>query len=249
MAVNGVGYGQAGGLYAGDARLARDPVYHADLYDPKTGRWRTLAKASVSRLYHSTAILLETGEVVTAGTEFQNYVDMFDPARAQACFPEVPVICTNPFEYRLEVFTPPYLQTGRPRPVISSAPKSLTYKSSFMVKLGSSGTINKVSFVRYGSSTHNLNTDQRLVELEILGQKGDELYLRVPPSGSIAPPGNWMLFVLRDGVPSIAKTINLQSGQQTSVNIPADAVRPPSSNASKVGLLMSVAVLVSSFLL
>lgn len=245
MSINGVAWGQAGGLYAGDARLAKDPVYHADLFDPKApaGRqWRTLAQAKVSRLYHSTAILLETGEVLTAGTEFQNYVDMVEP-QASACFPVVPVICTNPFEYRLEVFTPPYLQTGKPRPVISTAPKTLTYRSSFMIKLGSSDVINKVSFVRYGSSTHNLNTDQRLIEVEILGQKGSDLYLKAPPSGSIAPPGNWMLFVLRDGVPSIAKTIKLGSGPETSVTIPSDATRPPSESSA-----YGISVMVGAFL-
>lgn len=245
LSVNGVAYGQAGGLYAGDARLARDPVYHADVFDPKAPagqQWRTLARANVSRLYHSTAILLETGEVLTAGTEFQNYVDMVEP-QAAACFPVVPVICTNPFEYRLEVFTPPYLQTGKPRPVISDAPKILTYKSSFMVTLGSSDTISKVSFVRYGSSTHNLNTDQRLVELEILGQKGNLLYLKAPPSGSIAPPGNWMLFVFRDGVPSIAKTIKLSIGEEVSVRIPSDAVKPPTSTAYAVNVAIWVTLL------
>ena len=135
MVVNGVGWGRAGGLYAADSRWAKDPVFHADLFDPKAPsgqQWLTLAKASVSRLYHSTAILLETGEVLTAGTEFQNYVDMDGP-RAAACFPNVNVMCTNPFEYRLEVFTPPYLQTGKPRPTILYAPKNLTYKSSFMI--------------------------------------------------------------------------------------------------------------------
>jgi hypothetical protein len=244
--VNGAGNGQAGGDYGGDARFARDPVMHADLFDPKSGNWRILAKASVPRLYHSTALLLETGEVVTAGSEFQNYVDTLDPARAQACFPERPVICTNPFEYRLEVFTPPYLQTGRPRPVISEAPKLLTYKSVFKIMLGSSETITKATFIRYGSSTHQINTDQRLVELEILGQLRNELYLSAPPSGSIAPPGNWMLFVLRDGVPSIAKTINLQNGKETKVDVPAGAAR---NHAESLNLFLAGAVLLFSFLL
>jgi hypothetical protein len=246
--VNGVANGQAGGLYAGDARVARDPVYHADLFDPRTGSWRTLASATVSRLYHSTALLLETGEVITAGTEFQNYVDMIDPVKAQSCFPNREVICTNPFEYRLEVFSPPYLQTGKPRPGISEAPKSLTYMSTFKVQLSTSDTINRVSFIRYGTSTHNLNTDQRFVELEILGQKGQELWLRAPPSGSVAPPGNWMLFVLRDGVPSIAKTINLQSGEVTQVVVPADAIRPADSGSMKLSFLSSAIVLFFSFL-
>jgi hypothetical protein len=39
----------------------------AEVYDPETDTWRTLATASVTRMYHSVALLLPDGRVVTAG--------------------------------------------------------------------------------------------------------------------------------------------------------------------------------------
>ena len=231
--VNGAGWGQAGGLAAGDAQYAGSPVFPADLFDPEAPagkQWTTLANASVSRLYHSGAILLPSGEVITTGGEMQNYVDLVGPNVNNNCYPRGQSACTEPFEYRLEVFTPPYLSNGKPRPVISEAPATLTHNSSFMVTLESEARIQRVSLIRYSSITHNTNTDQRFVELEILGQAKNRLYLRMPKNGALAPPGNWMLFVLLDGVPSVAKTISLQLGDSTQVTVPPDAVLPKNAN-------------------
>lgn len=145
-----------------------------------------------------------------------NYVDSNRPT----CFPWGTQVCTDPYEYRIERFTPPYLLTGKPRPVIDAAPARLTYTSVFKINLGTTLKIDRVSFIRYSSTTHSTNTDQRLVELEILGQDTDTLYLKAPRDGALAPPGNWMLFALSEGVPSVAKTILMANGPATYVIVP-----------------------------
>lgn len=196
------------------------------LFDPEAPegkRWRELAEFQVPRLYHSGVILVEAGHVVTMGSEMQNFDDK-DPS----CFPRGPRVCTDPYEYRLERFTPPYLLTGKQRPALSSSPETLTYKSVFFVNLKTGIRITRVSFIRYSTTTHNTNSDQRMIELPILSQtrssSGESsLYLKAPPNGEMAPPGNWMLFVLADGVPSIAKTIRLEHGDPTSVEVPPDS--------------------------
>ena len=90
----------------------------------------------------------------------KNYVDL-RPVNKANCYPNVKKSlpnagCTDPFEYRIERFTPPYLQTGQPKPVIKTAPPTLTPNSTFFIELGSSASeVDRVSFIRYTTVTHN----------------------------------------------------------------------------------------------
>ena len=220
--VNGAGFGMAGGNQ-GQVQYARDPVYATDLYDPEApagSQWTTLAPASVARLYHSGALLLESGHVITVGSEMKNLNDYY-PSINPNCWPTVERACSDAFEYRIERFTPPYLMSNKPRPVLSNVPTALTHDSTFFIELSSPiSAVDRVTFVRYTTTTHSTNTDQRFVELEILAKDGNKIYLQMPPNAAIAPPGNWMLFALSNGVPSVAKTINLNLGAPTQVNVP-----------------------------
>ena len=45
----------------------RGAVYAAELWDPKTGQWTTMASMRVPGMYHSTALLLPDGRVLVAG--------------------------------------------------------------------------------------------------------------------------------------------------------------------------------------
>jgi hypothetical protein len=114
------------------------------------------------------------------------------------------------------VFTPPYLYAPdghlAERPTIEHAPKYVSYKSRFTVKVGASDRISSVAIVRTGFITHTLNTDNRYVKLSFK-QPGNsnELVISVPAMPAHAIPGDYMLFVLDEvGVPSIAKRIRLK---------------------------------------
>ncbi|RKO87367.1 hypothetical protein BDK51DRAFT_28156 [Blyttiomyces helicus] len=221
--VNGAGWGQAGGD-AGQAQYATDPVFGR----PPGKQWTSLANATVPRLYHSGVVLLPSGHVITTGSEMQNYVDFWGPGGPKAnCYPAAPngvpaPSCTSPFEQRIERCTPPYLlNTSIQRPNITAFPASLTYNSTFKITV--SGPVDRVTLIRYTTTTHGVNTDQRFIELPILAKNGNDLYLGSPPHGGYVPPGNQMLWALNQGVPSIAATVNLQSGPQVLVPIPAGA--------------------------
>ena len=169
-----------------------------------------ITKVQVARLYHSGAILTSEGYVITTGSEMQNYIDK-DPN----CFPKGQKnVCTSPYEYRIERYTPYYLVTGKPRPVIKTAPVDITFSSTFLIEIRPGVNINRVTFLRYSTTTHNTNTDQRFIELEIIGVADGKVGVKMPSDGAIAPPGNWMLFVLSNGVPSVAKTVYLHDGPQ-----------------------------------
>ena len=95
-------------------------VYPAELWNPVTGQWRTLAAMQVTRQYHSTALLLPDGRVLSAGGGVCGTCD------------EVGYLAKN-----AEVFSPPYLfkkdGSGElaPRPEITSAPDEMTYGAPF----------------------------------------------------------------------------------------------------------------------
>lgn len=65
-------YGRGGGGLAGGG-IMRNPVYEAweyDPYAPQGARYKVLAASTVKRLYHSTASLMTSGEIVVMGSEF-----------------------------------------------------------------------------------------------------------------------------------------------------------------------------------
>ena len=160
-----------------------------------TGHWTMLAPAQVPRLYHSTAVLLPDGRVLTTGGgQGGNYADHRD----------------------YEVFSPPYLFKGA-RPTISAAPVAVKYGQNFTVT--TPNTIQKVRWIRLGSATHANDMNQRLNELTFT-QSGSTLTI-TPPVVNDCPPGHYMLFVLdAAGVPSEAKIIAIDNtGCATPVNL------------------------------
>jgi len=245
--VNGAGYGLAGGA-GGEAGNAGNPIFQASLYDPKASagkRWSALAAATVPRLYHSGAILTPDGYVITTGSEMSNYVDYAGPNADPNCQGRTRA-CTDPYEYRIERYTPYYLTNGKERPVIVTCPAELTYNSSFYLEIPKGTKVTNVTFIRYATTTHSTNTDQRFVELDILGGNETHLGVRAPINGDLAPPGNWMLFILREGTPSVAKVVNLQSGPQTNVDLSYLNVK---SSSSRLTYPMLIAMLTIAYLL
>src|SRR5262249_23973643 len=57
-----------GGGTALDGYDVSKAVFAAELWSPTTETWQTLSSASVPRLYHSTALLLPDGRVLSAGS-------------------------------------------------------------------------------------------------------------------------------------------------------------------------------------
>ncbi|TPX64696.1 hypothetical protein SpCBS45565_g05687 [Spizellomyces sp. 'palustris'] len=210
----GSGIGHQGGD-AGVGYMARNPVNKAVLFDPSqpvgnAKRWVVGAEATVPRLYHGTSVLRTDGSVVFAGSDEQNYSG--DNQRR-----------TDPYELRAEVYKPPYFYIpDRLSLDLGSVATKAGYGQSILVPLTTpaGAKIAAVHFIRYGTSTHTLNIDQRLVELEILKWGKDKVLVKTPATANIAPPGNWMLFAVDNrGAPVVqAATINLRT-----VNAAADA--------------------------
>jgi hypothetical protein len=111
-------------------------------------------------------------------------------------------------ELRIETYRPPYLFQG-PRPTVADAPDAVGYGDGFSVETPDAGSVDELVLVRQSSSTHCLNTDQRLVEVAIDDRDGDRLDATLPANPDLLPPGHYLLFVLRDGVPSEAPFVRV----------------------------------------
>jgi galactose oxidase len=114
--------------------------------------------------------------------------------------------------YNAQIFKPPYLfdKNGglTSRPVIQSATPNAKYGAQITIVVDS--PISGASLIRYGSTTHTVNTDQRRIELELQPAGANTYTAIIPNDPGIALPGYYMLFALgQNGVPSVSKNVQL----------------------------------------
>jgi hypothetical protein len=173
------------------------PERQVELRDPKTGKWR-LGPAQVEiRAYHSTAVLLPDGRVLSAGDDYDGRPDATHPTGAQ----------TGLNTDDREIYSPPYLFRG-PRPKIKKAPKHIKWGKSFGVSSPTKG-VRRAVLIAPGAATHATDQNQRYVRLKLRRKKGG-YSIRGPVDANAAPPGYYMLFLVNGrGVPSVAKWVRL----------------------------------------
>jgi hypothetical protein len=108
---------------------------------------------------------------------------------------------------RISIYEPPYLFKGV-RPTITSSPSGARHGAT--IKLGVTGTVTSASLVSPMSSTHQTDTNSRLVDLPITGT-GSSRTAVVPANRAVLPPGPYML-TLKDanGAVSGAKWITIR---------------------------------------
>lgn len=169
----------------------------AEVWNPATGEWTTLAANSVMRVYHSVALLLPDATVLHGASG--------DAMAIQPGGGIVPV----PNERNHEIFFPPYLFKGA-RPSISAAPGTVTYGQTFAVESPNVGQITDVRWVRLGSVTHAFDMGQRANTLSF-SATATGVDVTAPANPNLAPPGYYQLFLLnRNGVPSQGRMIRIQ---------------------------------------
>lgn len=170
-------------------------VLAAEVWNPATpSQWKALASMSHNRLYHSTAILLPDGRVLSTGSGQPAATGLTD-------------------DYTAEIFSPPYLfdaaGAAATRPLISSAPATVAYNQAFTVQTADAASITKVTWVRLSAVTHSTNQNQRMNVLSFTAGSGN-LSVTAPLNANLAPPGHYMLFIVNgNGVPSVAKIVRI----------------------------------------
>jgi Domain of unknown function (DUF1929)/Concanavalin A-like lectin/glucanases superfamily len=174
---------------------------HAEIFDPAHPEkgWTQLAVAQITRMYHSVALLLPDGRVITAGG---------NPHRGQRVGWE-PLNGDPNEEMHLEIYSPPYLFRGA-RPTIDTVSSEWRYGQSVNIASPQAGAIKWASLISPGTTTHSFNTNQRLVDLPITAQSGGVVQIQVTAEPNLAPPGWYMLFLTdHNGIPSIARWVHL----------------------------------------
>jgi PKD repeat protein len=192
----------------GSSASAFNDVAHAiraaEIWNPATGVWRTVASNAVARTYHSTTLLLPDGRVLHTGSGDGSGM---------------------PNELNAEIYSPPYLFQG-PRPSIADAPASIGYGTSFTVESPEAAEIAKVSLIRLGSVTHSFDMNQRFLSLSFTPGAGS-ITVTAPASGNRAPPGHYMLFLVNaNGVPSESRIVKVDDAAGPS---PSDNASPAAS--------------------
>lgn len=166
-------------------------VAQAEIYEPgidwATGlysnpdAWSVDSGAAThTRNYHSVALLLPNGKVWVSGSDHDGN-------------PGDPDVVGDK---TIELFEPDYIAVGN-RAQINSWPQFTAYGETFDVGLDRPATqIARVAMIRAGSVTHSTNNDQRYVGLAVEARNGNTITVTAPPSGNVAPPGYYMLWVV-----------------------------------------------------
>jgi hypothetical protein len=191
-----------GKVYLGGGALRNDDAVTpllsnrvSEIWDPAQNKWQTAAVAAHTRLYHSSALLMQDGTILTGGggagrKAAENHLDV-------------------------ETYYPPYLfktdGSGElaPRPTLIQAPDFIAWDKAFKVE--TQDTIQRFTLVKMGAATHAQVFDQRFLDVKFTKtNKGYEL--QGPASALIAPPGYYFLFAFNGkGVPSVAKIVRLDT--------------------------------------
>ncbi|WP_411114462.1 galactose oxidase-like domain-containing protein [Streptomyces sp. 029-5] len=178
-------------------RSASD-ILKAQFYEPRTNTFRPAADPTVGRDYHSEALLLPDGRVVTFGS---------DPL-----FRDADNTRLGTFEQRVEIYTPPYLQgdgAGENRPALGEGPRAVDGNGRATFRAARPDRIAKARLMRPSAVTHTTDVEQRSVELALTKTK-DAVTVEVPKDRALVPPGWYMLFVTDSaGVPSEAKWVRV----------------------------------------
>src|SRR4051794_15595176 len=165
------------------------PVKQAELFDHETQTWQPTATANRPRTYHNTAVLLPDASVLVGGhatitTLYLNNTTL--PGGLTA---------PNGRDPSFERYEPPYLSCGA-QPVIRRADSEVGYGGRFSIDVDvPASAVKSVVMVRNPTLTHLVDGDQRNVDLPVVARSGHRVTVAGPPSGNVAPPGPYMLFV------------------------------------------------------
>jgi len=180
-----------GGQRNGKWNPAPGHVLEAEIYDPANDRWITTGPMQFPRQYHSIAVLLPDGRVLSAGGVNP---EPGAPQRDQR---------------NMELFTPAYLLMGT-RPAVTALPASAAYGASIAVDTPEAAQIDRVVLLRPASVTHHTDGGARYIKIPITARTANRLTVTVPANGNIAPPGYYQLFILDgNGIPSVGRFLRI----------------------------------------
>ncbi|WP_020186531.1 putative Ig domain-containing protein [Methylopila sp. 73B] len=195
-----------GGQTYGQSFSDSNAVLAAEIWNSKTGVFRMVAAAARPRNYHSIALLLPDGRVLSGGGGL---------CGCSADHPDV------------QIYSPGYLFDANgalaSRPKIVSAPDEFRFGAEAAVV--TDREVVAFSLVRMSAATHSVNNDQRRLSLSFRPTGTNAYALSAPSNPGYLLPGNWMLFGLdAAGTPSVAKIVHVSPNAVASLVSPGTIV-------------------------
>lgn len=177
-----------------NAKLFNDQtsVFEPEVWDPLTDQWTPMAPHTIPRNYHSVALLMKDGRVLSGGGG----------------------LCGNCAENHqdAEIFSPPYLFAtgGAPavRPLITqSAPSA---RSGDAHPITASPGVQAFNMIRIAGVTHSINTDARFVPVDFVEDTPGQYTLFLNDNPNVLVQGYYWLFAVdAQGVPSVGHTLQV----------------------------------------
>jgi len=198
-----------GGNSSGKQFSDNGTVLTPELWNPESGQWTELAPHKEPRNYHSTALLLRDGRVISMGGGLCGQ-------------------CKSNHQNG-EIFEPPYLfkanGTKAPRPVINAGPADAV--AGDVIALQGSNDIVEFNMLRLVAVTHHHATDQRLVPASFVKSGAGNYQLQMNDNPNVLVPGYYWIFGINaNGVPTV--------GHQIQVKVSVDPVAEPVSTQNNV---------------
>jgi hypothetical protein len=183
--------------------------------------WKEMKAGTIIRNYHSIALLLPDGRVLTGGGEWRHEL----ATGIGGCATIPPLSCNPPncdpdvLPADYQIFQPDYISCGPVRPVIvalgGTGPSGDTYDYggtydvTYSVPMGA--WVSKVMLLSPGSVTHHSDGNQRCVQLSTKLKADNKVEITLPAlADNILPRGWYMMFAISSvnistqGVPSSA---------------------------------------------
>ncbi|KAJ6615474.1 glyoxal oxidase precursor [Mycena sp. CBHHK59/15] len=181
-------------------------VLTPSLYTPSAPLGRRISNkglptTDIARMYHSSASLTPSGNILLAGSNPNGDVNM-----------------TVKFatEYRVQYLNPPYMFMARP--TLTGVPRKIAFDQKFTVKVNipahvaASSTV-QVALMDLGFSSHAFHSSSRLVWLEAtLSRDRRSLEITSPPNNRVYPPGPGYIFLTIGDSTSVGAHVMVGSG-------------------------------------
>ena len=194
------------------------------IFDPSDNSITTGDEAAVARLYHSTTLLLADGQILSLGGGAPGPVNNLNG----------------------EIYTPDYLLnndgTIATRPTIGTVDAIHSPGDIFQLSVANSAEIDRLTFLRYGSTTHSANLATEFTELAYSVVNATTLSVTLPDNGNFLTPGYWMLFAFnQDGVPSVSTQVRIATSGEHFEGLPV-MIAYAGANYSGASQELSVAI-------
>lgn len=165
-------------------------ILSAEIWDPQTETFTTVAAMDEPHHFQSTAVLLPDARVLVAG-------GLFGTSEAE---PD--------FSWSGQIYSPSYLEAG-PRPEVSGAPSSVRYGAEFTVDTPDASAVSEVVLLGLSASRNGWNGNQRLARLSFTTE-ADRVRARALSNPNVVPPGFYLLFLMSEqGVPSYGSAVRI----------------------------------------